>query len=65
MIVFLFILNKLQSQDETQSIGCKLCAKYCPWDTIPMLDHDEGMAIAPSLTARSVCGQEATLEATS
>jgi hypothetical protein len=30
-----------------------------------MYDHDEGLDIAPSVTTRSVCGQEALMEATS
>jgi len=58
-------MNKLVEIDLDRCIGCKLCAKYCPWDAITMYDHDEGLAVAPSVTARSVCGQEAEMEATS
>ena len=57
-------MNKLVEIDLDRCIGCKLCAKYCPWDCIAMYDHDEGMEIAPPLTARSVCGQDAQAEAT-
>ena len=57
-------MNKLVEIDLDRCIGCKLCAKYCPWETIFMLPHDEGMETAPSITARSVCGQEAEQEAT-
>ena len=57
-------MNKLVEIDLDRCIGCKLCAKYCPWETIFMYPHDEGMNIAPSITARSVCGQEAETETT-
>jgi electron transport complex protein RnfB len=57
-------MNKLVEVDLDRCIGCKLCAKYCPWETIYMYPHDEGLRRAPEVTIRSVCGQEAQMEAT-
>jgi formate hydrogenlyase subunit 6/NADH:ubiquinone oxidoreductase subunit I len=56
-------MNRLVEIDLDRCIGCKLCAKYCPWETIDMLPYGEGLALAPKVTARSVCGQEALAEA--
>ena len=55
-------MNKLVEIDLDRCIGCKLCAKYCPWETIFMLDYEEGLDWAPSVTLRSVCNQAAEME---
>jgi ferredoxin len=47
-------LLKVVEVDLDRCIGCTLCVQYCPWETIAMYDHDEGVAIAPSLTIRSI-----------
>ncbi len=57
-------MNKLVEIDLDRCIGCKLCAKYCPWETIAMYPYEEGLAVAPGVTTRSVCGQEAAAVAT-
>ena len=33
-------MNGVVMIDEDVCIGCKLCAKYCPWETIEMIDTD-------------------------
>jgi len=33
-------VNGVVMIDEDVCIGCKLCAKYCPWETIEMIDSD-------------------------
>ncbi|MEI8133984.1 MAG: 4Fe-4S binding protein [bacterium] len=33
-------MNGVVMIDEDVCIGCKLCAKYCPWETIEMIDSD-------------------------
>ncbi len=45
---------KLVEVDMERCIGCQLCARYCPWETINMWSWDEGVAIAPSHTVRSL-----------
>ncbi len=33
-------VNGVVIVDEDICIGCKLCAKYCPWETIDMVQKD-------------------------
>ena len=47
-------LLKVVEVDLDRCIGCTLCVQYCPWETIAMYDYDEGIAIAASLTIRSI-----------
>ncbi len=42
--------------DYGRCIGCSLCAKHCPWLTIDMINHDEALKAAPSVTIKSVLG---------
>ncbi len=46
--------QKLVEIDLQRCIGCQLCARYCPWETIYMWTYDEGMAVAPRYTVRSL-----------
>ncbi len=45
---------KLVEVDLQRCIGCQLCARYCPWETIDMWGYEEGLALAPSKTVRSI-----------
>lgn len=45
---------KLVEVDLMRCIGCQLCARYCPWETIDMWSWDEGVAVAPEKTIRSI-----------
>ena len=51
-------LQQVVEVDLARCIGCSLCAKNCPWDTIDMISHEEAIAVAPSVTLQSVCGQK-------
>lgn len=37
--------------EESKCIGCRLCAMYCPWDDILMVDPPRGVRPAPAPTA--------------
>jgi len=34
-------VNGIVVVDEEICIGCKLCAKYCPWETIDMVKRED------------------------
>ena len=46
--------NKLVEVDLLRCIGCQLCARYCPWETIDMYSYEDGVAVAPDRTVRSL-----------
>ena len=46
--------NKLVEVDLLRCIGCQLCARYCPWETIDMYSYEDGLAVAPDRTVRSL-----------
>ena len=47
-------MNKTVEVDLDRCIGCKLCAKHCPWDTIHMIKSDEAYDTANEWTLTSV-----------
>ena len=47
-------LLKVVEVDLDRCIGCTLCVQYCPWETIAMYEYEEGVAVAPGLTLRSI-----------
>jgi formate hydrogenlyase subunit 6/NADH:ubiquinone oxidoreductase subunit I len=46
--------KKLVEIDLDVCIGCKLCVKYCPWETIDMIDADKSFEVAREWTLRTV-----------
>ncbi|MEK7250287.1 MAG: 4Fe-4S binding protein, partial [Bacteroidota bacterium] len=46
--------KKLVEIDLDICIGCKLCVKYCPWETIEMVPSSEALQVAAAWTQRSV-----------
>ena len=49
--------KKLVEIDLDICIGCKLCVKYCPWETIEMIPSAESLQVAAVWTQRSVLPQ--------
>lgn len=39
-------VNGIVVVDEEICIGCKLCAKYCPWETIDMVRREDELPVA-------------------
>jgi formate hydrogenlyase subunit 6/NADH:ubiquinone oxidoreductase subunit I len=56
------VYKKLVEIDLDVCIGCKLCVKYCPWDTIEMIDSGEAFEIAKEWTLRTVMPQKEWLQ---
>ena len=50
--------QKLVEIDLDICIGCKLCVKYCPWETIEMIATDKSFAVAKEWTQRTVLPQK-------
>ncbi|MCH6560756.1 4Fe-4S binding protein [candidate division KSB1 bacterium] len=51
-------VHKLVEVDLPLCIGCTLCAKYCPWDTIEMFSFDNAYQIAPDWTLREIVEEQ-------
>ena len=44
-------VDKVCVVDYDRCIGCTLCAKYCPWETIDMYSYEEVIPEQPEVVA--------------
>ena len=51
-------VHKLVEVDLPLCIGCTLCAKYCPWETIEMLPFEDSYKVAPDWTLQGVVDEQ-------
>jgi len=54
--------KKLVEIDLDVCIGCKLCVKYCPWETIEMINSDNASEVAREWTLRTVMPEKEWLK---